>query len=363
MDQLNEARNTINEIDRQMAELFERRMDAASAIAAYKAAHGLPILDQAREEALIKRNTAYILDPDLRPYYVNFLKGCMSASRAYQECLTSGLCVAFCGCEGAFGHIAAGKLYPGARRISYPDFPAAYRAVEMGECDIAVLPLENSSNGEVGQVTDLLFSGSLYVNRITELAVTQDLLVLPGTKREQLKGVISHPQALGQCAAYIHAHGWTETEYSNTALAAKYVAEKQDPSLCAIASAEAAEVFGLEVLERNINESRTNTTRFAALSRGEYSRTEGGMGTHSILLFTVRNEAGSLARAIDTVGHYGFNMRTLRSRPMKELLWQYYFYIEIEGSIHTETGRAMLKALAPICDRLKVVGTYTGEQA
>jgi len=219
--------------------------------------------------------------------------------------------------------------------------------------------VENSYNGEVGQVTDLMFSGSLYVNAMIDLAVSHDLLVVPGTAREEIKTVLSHPQALGQCAEYIRKHGWTPQEYTNTALAARYVAEKRDPTVAAIASEDAAGVFGLEVMERNINASRSNTTRFAVFSRSEDTNPT-RKGETFVLVFTVKHEAGSLARAINVIGQHGFNMRTLRSRPMKELLWQYYFYVEAEGNVHTEDGRAMLCELENFCDRLKLVGTYAG---
>lgn len=358
MDLLSEARTEINQVDAEMAQLFVRRMRAAEKVAEYKKAHALPILDTAREEAVIRQNAESVEDPALRSYYINFIRQVMEVSRNYQQHLMTGMRVAYSGTEGAYAHIAAGKLFPGAQRIAYGDFKSAYRAVETGDCDTAVLPVENSYNGEVGQVTDLMFSGSLYVSEMMELAVSHDLLVVPGTRPEEIREVVSHPQGLGQCGDYIHAHGWTTMEYANTALAAKYVAEKRLPTLAAIASEEAAEIFGLEVLERNINASRSNTTRFAAFSRVESRRHSNRMGEHFILLFTVKNEAGALAKAMDVIGRFGFNLRTLRSRPMKELLWQYYFYVEAEGDVYTEAGEWMLRELGVFCDRLKLVGTY-----
>ena len=358
MDLLEEARQIINEVDAEMAKLFVRRMDAVKTVAEYKKAHGMPVLDAAREEQVVRRGAARVEDDELRAYYVNFIRNNMEISRNYQHKLLEGMKVAFCGTEGAFAHIATNKLFPTAQKVAHRDFVSAYRAVEAGECDVAVLPVENSYNGEVGQVTDLMFSGSLYINGMLDLAVSHDLLVVPGTNRADIRTVISHPQALGQCAEYIHNAGWLTQEYSNTALAAKYVAQTGDRSVAAIASEEAAEVFGLEVMERNINASRSNTTRFAVFSRAENLQSAGQMGEHFVLVFTVKNEAGSLARAIDVIGYHGFNMRTLRSRPMKELLWQYYFYIEAEGNIHTAAGREMMQELETFCDRLKLVGTY-----
>ena len=359
MDLLEQARGIINEVDGEMAKLFVRRMEAAAMVADYKKQNGLPILDEARETEIVRRNAEQVEDEALREYYVNFIRGNMAISRSYQARILQGMRAAYCGTEGAFAHIATGKLFPTAQRIPFGNFQDAYRAVESGDCDAAVLPVENSYNGEVGQVTDLMFSGSLYINEMFDLAVSHDLLAKPGTPAGEIRTVISHPQALGQCAEQIRLHGWLTQEYPNTALAAKYVAECGDRTVAAIASEEAAEVFGLEVLERNLNASRSNTTRFAVFSRAENRHITGQMGAHFILVFTVRNEAGALARAIDVVGHYGFNMRTLRSRPMKELLWQYYFYLEAEGDIHTRQGEDMLRALSVFCDRLKLVGSYS----
>ena len=137
--------------------------------------------------------------------------------------------------------------------------------------------------------------------------------------------------------------------------------EKNDKSIAAIASEEAADIFSLEVLEKNINTARSNTTKFAVLARSENTHKIREASIHSILMFTVRNEAGALARAIEVIGKHGFNMHVLRSRPMKELLWQYYFYVEAEGNIRTDEGKLLLSELEADCDRLKVIGTYIKE--
>ena len=358
-NRLDEARRTINQVDAKMAELFVQRMNAAAIIADYKREHGLEIYDEKREEEVVKRNSSLVKEDEIRPYYVSYLKNTMAVSRSYQSKLLLGMKVAYCGTEGAFAHIAACKLFPTAKKIAYESFEAAYRAADSGECDVALLPMENSYQGEVGQVTDLMFSGTLYINSIVELPVSHDLLVLEGASAQDIKKVVSHPQALGQCNDYIKSHGYEPVEYSNTALAAKYVAEKGDPTLAAIASEEAGEIYGLKLLDKNINSARNNTTRFAVFSRSMNTHSSNEMGIHTVLLFTVRNEAGALAKAIDVIGRHGFNMRALRSRPMKELLWEYYFYVEAEGNINTAEGKGMLEELGEFCDRLKVVGTFT----
>lgn len=362
MDELQKARQRIDEIDREMAVLFEQRMGAVRRIAEYKGARGLPVRDGAREESILREGAMRVEDEMIREYYVRFLAGNMELSRAYQERILSGMTVAYSGTEGAFAHLAACDLFPSAKKTGYPDFAAAYSAVERGEADAAILPLENSYNGEVGAVTDLIFSGSLYLNAVTDLPVSQDLLILPGAAREGIRKVVSHPQALGQCQSYIREHGYKTEEFENTALAARSVAERRDPTVAAIASAQAASLFGLEIAERNINESPRNTTRFAVLSRTARTPAEDGGQVCSVLLFTVPNTAGALAHAVEAIGRCGFNMRTLRSRPMKELLWQYYFYAEIEGNLYTEQGEYLLAELSACCDRLKCAGTYTRRQ-
>ena len=135
------------------------------------------------------------------------------------------------------------------------------------------------------------------------------------------------------------------------------MAEQNSPHLAAIASDETAKLYGLEILEKGINERNVNTTRFAVLTRS-IAHDHTPSGKHSILMFTVRNEAGALAKAVRIIGEYGYNMRCLRSRPMKELLWQYYFYVEAEGNLDCEKGENMLSELQTCCDKLRMIGSF-----
>ena len=354
-NKLEEARKIINEVDAQMAELFQKRMKAAEMVFEHKKEYGLPILDEKREQAVIEKNTALIEEEDLKGYYIDFLKNVMSVSRAYQYRMQNGLKVAYSGVEGAFAHIAAGRIFPESMRISCRDFKSAYDSVVRGENDVAVLPIENSYAGEVGQTMDLIFSGSLFINGIYELEIHQNLLGLPDASVEDVKKVISHPQALGQCHDYIKLRGFETEEAVNTAVAAKLVAESEDKTLGAIASVETAEIYGLKVLEANINKSGENTTRFAVLSK---VRANSPSFNNSILMFTVKHEAGSLANAISIIGKYGYNMTTLRSRPLRKHSWQYYFYIEIDGDVDNDLGTNMLEELSEVCNELKLAGTF-----
>ena len=354
-NQLDEARDIINRVDSQMAELFVERMKAAEMVFEHKKEFGLPIFDPEREETIIQKNSALIDDDVIKGYYIDYIKNLMSVSRSYQYHMQNGLKVAYSGVEGAFAHIAAGRIFPDSNRVSFRDFKSAYNAVVNGEADVAVLPIENSYAGEVGQTIDLIFSGGLFINGIYELEIHQNLLGVPGSTVDDIKKVTSHPQALGQCHDYIKFRGFDVEEATNTAIAAKRVAELNDKSLGAIASVETAEIYGLKILEANINKSGENTTRFAVLSK---VKADSPTLSSSVLMFTVKNEAGSLANAISIIGKYGYNMTALRSRPLKKLSWQYYFYIEIDGTTNTDKGQKMIEELNGVCDKLKIAGTF-----
>ncbi len=360
MNQLELARKEINRIDSEMARLFEERMKACAQIGLYKKENGLSVRDSARETELINKNRTYIDDPEIEGYYVGFMRNTIDLSCAYQSRLMEGIRVTYCGDEGAYAHIAAKRMFPEGEHIRYSDFADAYKAVENGQYDCAVLPLENSYAGEVGAVLDLIFSGELFVNQVIDMPIVHHLVACEGASIEGIKTVISHPQALLQCANYLHDRGYETQTFSNTALAAKYVKDSGDMTVAAIASEEAAAAYGLKVLDTDINDSKNNTTRFAAFSRAQNHPQSSGKRENEnfLLVFTVQNEAGSLAKALNIIGIHGFNMRNLRSRPMKQLQWNYYFYIEAEGNINTQNGRDMLQELSAICAKLKLVGSY-----
>lgn len=358
VNELDKAREGIASVDKQLAALFEERMRLCSRVLEYKRAHGLPILDAAQEERVLSRNIENVSDPSIRDYYTLFIKDLMNVSKAYQARLMYGMKIAYCGVPGAFAQIAVSTVFPDAEAMPYPDFASAYRACESGAADAAVLPVENSFAGDVGAVMDLTFNGGLYINLILNMDVSQNLLGLPDAKLSDIKTVVSHPQALAQCAAFITDHAFKSVEMANTAVAAKYVAEHGDKSVAAIASSDTAALYGLEILTSDINSSALNTTRFAVFSRAMGVPSSESDGEHSILVFTVRNEAGALAKILNIIGSHGYNMSSLHSRPAAGPLWNHYFFAELEGTVHSENGRDLLRQLESVCDRLRMVGTY-----
>lgn len=359
MPDLDKQRAIISETDRQIAKLFEKRMRAAGEIAQYKKERGLLIEDKARERLLLEKEIGYIEQAELRTYYINLLQSMMEISKRYQHSLIDGMRVSYSGVPGAFAHITAKKIFEQAETVAYPDFKSAYDAVCEGECDVAVLPIENSIGGDVGQVMDLAFFGPLRINGVYEADIVQNLLAVKGADIANIKRVISHPQALSQCADYIKAHGFETINAENTALAAKKVARDGDVTVAAIGSDDAAERYGLCRIESHINGNSTNTTRFAVFSR--MAAAENPRDGRFIIMFTVKNEPGSLGKAINAIGKNGFNLLALKSRPTKALMWNYYFFAEGEGCISSESGKRMFSQLSENCADLKVIGSFEKE--
>ncbi len=350
------ARNTIDSVDKEMAALFIRRMEAVKIIAQYKAKNGIPVYDAKREAEVIEKNASAFNNKDFAAHYVGYLQAVMNLSKQYQSSVLQGMRIAFCGVEGAFANIAAAKIFPDGRLISYPDFASAYNAVTAGECDCCVLPIENSTAGEVGQVVDLMFGGSLFVNGVYSLPIRHHLLGLQNAHRADIRKVVSHPQALMQCSKYISDHQYETLSSSNTAAAAKLVSMQADVSVAAIASKETAALYGLRILDHDINEKSVNTTRFAVFSRSQREHT--AADDHFILLFTVNNQVGALAKAVNIISAHGFDMRVLRSRPVKDVPWQYYFYVEIKGDQASDEGKRMQRELSVCCEKLRIAGRF-----
>lgn len=356
MTELDAARRTIDEVDAEMARLFCERMRAVEAVAAYKKERGLPVLDASREEAVVAKNRARLPDADadrLGDLYEDFLRHNMALSRALQKRLLARDAVAYQGVEGAFAHLALRRLYPHARAVAFATWRDAVEAVSDGRVEAAVLPFENSNAGDVSAVLDLCYAHEeLYVSRVFDLPVSQNLLGVPGATLADVKTVVSHPQALAQCAKFLRMLGAETSEYPNTAVAAKHVHDTGDRSLAAIASPETAEIYGLVVLAPDIAETSDNTTRFIVVTREQPQK-----GGRFSLLFTVEHAAGMLARVIRIIGEFGFNMESIKSRPMPHVPWEYYFYTELVGQPSDE----LLTALRGVCKTVRVLGVYDRE--
>ena len=362
MDQLQQARAQIDEIDAKMAALFEQRMQAVGQVAQYKARTGKQVFDPAREALVLEKNTARVQNPELQPYYREFLKKALAVSRAYQHVLIGQDVAAYQGVEGAWSHIALRQLFPFAKAQAYSTWNEVVEAVERGDAYCGVLPFENSNAGDVSAVLDLLYAHpGLKVARMCDLPIRQDLLGVPGATLETVRTVISHPQALAQSSVFVQQHGFKTSTWGNTADAARHVAELNDPSVAAIASAETAGLYGLQILSAGINADGDNTTRFIVIERAAAAPAMTGEGQRLALLFTARHKPGQLAAALDQIGARGFNMECIKSRPLPHVPFEYYFYVQIvcpAGS--TGAGcQTLLDTLTSVCSTLRLLGAFT----
>lgn len=357
MNQLEQARAQIDTVDRQMAALFEQRMAAVRQVIEYKQATGMPILDSGREAQVIEKNTAYIAEEVLRPYYADLLRAQMALSRQYQAYVLGRDVVAHQGAEGAYSHIALTRLFPRARALSLATFDEVFDAVQDGRAAYGVIPFENSTAGDVSDVLDLLYNHSLYIVQMYDLPIRHNLLGVPGAHLRDVTDVYGHPQALRQSEAFLTktglaTHSWPP-QAPNNALAAQYVAAQKDPTKAATASAEAAALYGLEVLAEDINTDSDNTTRFIVVGKEPPVG-----GDRFCLLFTVDNKPGALALVIQAVAEAGFNMECIKSRPRPHVPFEYYFYIELVGA-HQPDRERLMERMSSICKTVRLLGTYT----
>lgn len=360
MDLLQQARAEIDRIDAEMAALFAQRMHAVADVARYKAETGKPVFDPAREAAVLDQNAARLQDEELRPYYRAFLQKAMDVSRAYQRAMLGRDTAAYQGVPGAWSHIALRRLYPFARETSFATWAEVFDAVQRGDAQTGVLPFENSSAGDVSTVLDLLYTHpDLVIARMCDLPIRQDLLGVPGGTLAQVRTVVSHTQALAQSSAFLQQHGLATRTWSNTAEAARHVAEQNDPTLAAIASAETAGLYGLQVLAQGVNTEGDNTTRFIVIERAAQPP-QPAPGQRLALLFTVRHEPGQLAAVLDRIGARGFNMECIKSRPLPHVPFEYYFYVQLvcPAQNTAESCSALLGDLRAACNTLRPLGAF-----
>lgn len=354
MQDLEQIRVEIDAIDKEMSALFQRRMDAAAAVARYKQANGLPILDQARENAVIEKNARRFNNPELEDFYTDYLKHLMSLSRQYQARLIGKGSAAYQGVAGGFGHQVACMLFPHATLASLPSFAAVFEAVEAGDAAFGVVPFENSTTGDVSGILDLLYTHNCYITAMYDLPVHQNLLGLPGSKISDIKTIVSHEQSLSQSKRFLDMLNAELIPFANNGLAAKHVAETKDPSLAAVASLEAGELYGLVPLAADIASEGTNTTRFIIISKEPAQA-----GDRFSLLITVENRVGTLADVINSIAASGYNMENIKSRPMPKRPWEYYFYIELLGSPDSQDTQILLESLGRVCLSARTLGCYT----
>lgn len=264
--------------------------------------------------------------------------------------------IAFPGTQGSFSEAAAQDAFPRGVCVGYPTFPEAAQAVTSGAADYALLPVENSFAGAVLPTYSLLEKLPLFIVAERMKAVRHHLLGLPGATLDQVRQISSHPQAIAQCDAFLSTMAGVQIVPSaNTAISAREVAQGGDITHAAIASEEAARAFGLTILQRNIQTSGSNTTRFFVLSREKEPLDVPNKAT---VVFRVRNEVGALVRVLSSFARSGLNMSRIESRPIPESNFTYFFSADFEGAMDAAHLDAAMADAAPYTQELRLLGAY-----
>ena len=353
MNQLEEARIKIDRIDKEMAALYEERMDAVKNVIQYKIENDLPVYDGKREEKILLKNRKYIQNPDYEAYYIDFLKKVMDNSKDFQRSLQAQDIVAYCGVKGAFAHMTSETLFPGNPKMGLSSFEDVFEAVVQKRAEYGVIPFENTNSGLVGEVLDALSVYPVYIQETYNQTIEQCLLGMPNATLKDIEWVYSKDQALSQAKVFLHELGVQTVAYPNTAMAAQFVANEKDIHKAAIGAKENASLYGLKILATKIEENAQNTTRFMVI--GLEPKQDGDR--FSMCLVT-KHESGSLARIINVIGDYGLNMQSIQSRPIKGKPFEYFFYIELDGNLKDEKVQACIASIKEVCESVKILGNY-----
>lgn len=376
MKDLQEIRKDIDEIDKQIVELYKTRMNLTSEVASYKIATGKQVLDRERE--LSKLETFETLaDSDFTKHGVRELfEQIMSTSRKKQYQLlnaygraedlgfteipylqTDGVRVVYQGEEGAYAHLALASYFgEDTERFNVRTWRDAMEAIKSGDADYAVLPFENSSAGIVAENYDLLKEYGYYIVGEQKIKINHCMLGVQGTELGNIKQVYSHPQALAQCSRFLEAHrDWEIIPMKNTAMAAKKVMEDQDSTQAAIASSLTSEIYGLHILAEGVQNNSTNETRFIIVSKkNEYIA---GAGKISICV-QLKHRSGALYHALSHFIYNGLNMTSIESRPIQGHNWEYRFFIDFDGNLKDAAVQNALRGLKDETLDLKIFGNY-----
>ena len=372
---INESREKINQIDDQLIRLFEQRMEAALEIARYKQQNHLPVYDPARERQVLLRQTAAV-PPQLSASARVLYSTLFDLSRSYQhrylsapsdlpdriraavkdEDFPAQAVVACQGVEGAYSQQACEKLFDMPNIMFCKRFEGVFQAIESGLCRYGVLPIENSAYGSVDEVYDLMRQHRFYIVRSIKVKVNHQLMALPGTKLSDIREVVSHSQAIGQCGRFLKTLPDVKiTPCENTAAAAKLISQSGRRDLAAIASPACAELYGLVPLQKNVCDTDHNFTRFICIAR-EIEIYPGA--NRMSLMLTLPHKPGSLYRMIARFAALGLNLTKLESRPLAGTDFEFQFYFDLEASVRNDDAVNLVGELSSENEDFTYLGSY-----
>lgn len=377
--ELKDLRNEIDGIDRQLVELFKKRMNVSAQVAEYKRQNGMAVLDASRERALLSK-ISELSGEEFEQYSRILYSTILDVSRSYQHSkldtdsplyneITDALentpkifpqraLVACQGVEGAYSQIAAEKLFGAPDIVFFSNWDKVFSAIEAGMCRYGVIPIENSTAGSVKQVYDLMISRRFKIVRTVRIKIDHNLLALPNTELKDIKEIVSHEQAISQCSSFLSAlgHDVKITRVENTAKAAEMVARSGRHDIASISSRSCAGQYGLSTVRSSIQDNGNNHTRFICIT----NKTEIYPGADRTSLMVVTpHKPGALYRMLSKFNALGINLLKLESRPIPDRDFEFMFYFDLEVSVYSPKLAQLLSELERECDEFSYLGTYS----
>ncbi len=377
--ELKELRDQIDSIDRELVELFKRRMNVSASVAEYKRQNNMQVLDASRERALLNK-ISELSGEEFEEYSRVLYSTILDLSRSYQhkrldgesllykeitdaldntpKMFPSRAVVACQGVEGAYSQLAAERLFSAPNIVFFSNWEKVFSAVESGLCRYAVIPIENSTAGSVKKVYDLMISHNFKIVRTARIKIDHNLLALKGVKLSDIKEIVSHEQAISQCAAFLASLGPNIkiTRVENTAKAAEMVATSGRRDLASLSSRACALQYDLDILQPSVQDNGNNHTRFICIT----NKTEIYPGADRTSLMVVTpHKPGALYRMLSKFNALGINLIKLESRPIPDRDFEFMFYFDLEASVYSPKLAQLLSELERECDEFSYLGSYS----
>lgn len=375
---LKTLRQEIDNVDDELIPLLMRRMKISEEVAQYKIEHGIPVLNEEREQqilqdvenkcgeqgAVIKTVFSSIMDTSRAIQHSLMgsgleLKELVKSAKRYDRLTADGAPIACQGVDGAFSSIASKKLFPDSPIDFHRQFEDVFEAVNKDKARFGIIPVENSTAGSVHESYDLIMKYRFYVVGAYDLKVSHCLCAKKGVEFEDIENVYSHMQALNQCNFFLKNFGFTGVNFSNTAAAAKYVSESDRSDIACICSESAAKQYGLHIIRRDIQNVSNNTTRFIVISKELVIDKNANKIS---LIFSAPHKTGSLYRVLGRFSMANLNLTKLESRPVANGKFDYYFYADVLGSVYDKTTLDLLCALHDELSEFTFLGNYHEER-
>lgn len=362
MGNLKIYRDEIDNIDKELISLFEKRMDIAKKVAEYKKNNNLPILNEEREKEVILKNVNLLENKEYSKATQAFFEKIMEISREIQEDLINSdeveaVRIGYQGVKGSFSEEALIKYFEKYDEVkNYEEFIDVFEALKKDEIKYGVLPIENSYTGAITEVYDLLVKYNFYIVGEECIKINQHLLGIKDGSINRIEEIYSHPQGFAQSKSFLNTLDNVKLiPYHNTAISAKYVSESKDITKAAIGSRRASEIYNLDILKENINDNKDNHTKFIII--GKKLRYDMECNKISVV-FSLEDRAGTLYNLLRYFAENNINMMKIESRPNKDESWKYLLYVDFEGNLDNTFVKSALNLIEKNSIYFKIIGNY-----